>query len=75
MRKVYNGNKEPAFQRVRIPNAFPLYNQPHEIGLIVEGNQNVINADGVVVLDSYLGNLRIYLSESCYLLNNKALFR
>ncbi len=51
--KVYNGNEGPLFQRVTIPDGFPIYNQPHEIDLIVEGDHHVIKVDGEVVLDFY----------------------
>ena len=52
VRRVYNGNEEwPPFQRVTIPNDFPIYNQPHEINITIEEDHHVIKVDGQVILD------------------------
>jgi len=54
VRKVNNGQEEwPPFQRVTMPDGFPIYNQPHEITTTVKGDHHVIKVDGAVVLDFY----------------------
>jgi len=54
VRRVNNGHEEwLPFQRVTIPDGFPIYNQPHEITTTVKGDHHVIKIDGAVVLDFY----------------------
>ncbi len=52
VRRVYNGREEwLPFQRVTIPDGFPVYSQPHKISITVEKDHHVIKVDGDTVLD------------------------
>lgn len=46
VRKVVNGKEQRPFQRVRIPDGFPVFNQSHETTITVEGDHHVIKIDG-----------------------------
>ena len=53
VREVVNGKEKKPFQRVKIPDGFPVFNQSHEIAVSVEDDHHVIKIDGETILDFY----------------------
>lgn len=51
VRKVKDGKEQSPFQRVPMPEGFPVYDQSHEIDIAVEGDHHVIKIDGDTILD------------------------
>lgn len=55
VRKVKNSKQQKPFQRVKIPLGFPVYNQSHEVSIVVNGDHHTIKIDGQVILDFHDG--------------------
>ena len=51
VRKVVNGGEQSPIKesRTRMPNDYKVFDQPHEITILVKGDHHIIKIDGEVV--------------------------